>query len=292
MSHPVFLSSSTLPRMPEGSRNEWRDFFGHGGELEANAFFPLFWRALFSEADIRHARFIDEHDIDDEASEIEREECLEDFGPDATYPYLVVDKPTALARLASRREEIVAAVGERYRPIYESFEALLAQGFAGHILLRTSGLPDAADAEQWLRTDIAALEKLDEARTLADLATDLSRHGANPVWLLAGIGASAAGPWPTPELSTLFSLPQRKPPRPHAGQQIEAQDRAPTPQPKRKSGGGWLESAFEWLAAVVAAGAALGTYVFTQSVWLAVLAFLCAAVVLGFALVKLYRPNS
>lgn len=295
MSHPVFLSSSALPRMPEGSRNEWRDFFGHGGELEANAFFPLFWRALFSEGDIRHARFIDAYDIDDEACAIEREECLEDFGPDATYPYLVVDKPTALARLESRREKIVAAVGERYRPICESFETLLAQSFADHILLRTSGLPDAADAEQWLRADLAAQEKLGEGGApdhfTADLAADLSRYGADPVWLLAGIGASTVGPWPTPELRTLFPLPQKKPPRPHAWQQVEPKDRAPAPPRKHKSGG-WLDSALEWLAAVVAAGAALGTYVFTQSAWLAVLAFLAVAVALGFALVKLNRPNS
>lgn len=37
MSHPVFLSSSALPRMPEGSRNEWRGFFGHGGDDVAGA---------------------------------------------------------------------------------------------------------------------------------------------------------------------------------------------------------------------------------------------------------------
>lgn len=129
MSHPIYLSSSSLPRMPEGSRNEWRSFFGHGAELEANAFFPLFWRALFSTSDIRYARFIDEYDIDDEASAVDREECIEDFGADATYPYLVIDKAAAVARLATRREAILGAVGERYRPIYASFEALIAQHF-------------------------------------------------------------------------------------------------------------------------------------------------------------------
>jgi len=139
MSHPVFLSSSALPRMPEGSRNEWRGFFGHGGELEANAFFPLLWRALFGADDIRHARFIDEYDIDDEAAAADRAECLEHFGAEATYPYLVTDKRTALARLASRREAILAAVGERYRPIFDCFAELIAHGFADHLLLRTSG---------------------------------------------------------------------------------------------------------------------------------------------------------
>lgn len=141
MSHPVYLSSSSLPRMPEGSRDEWRGFFGPGAELEANAFFPLFWRALFSAGDIRHARFIDAYDISDEASTIDREECLADFGAEATFPYLVVDKATAVARLTERREAAIGAVGERYRPIYESFEALIAQHFADHILLRTAGLP-------------------------------------------------------------------------------------------------------------------------------------------------------
>ncbi|MGJ7524642.1 hypothetical protein [Variovorax sp. GB1P17] len=287
MSHPVFLSSSTLPRMPQGSLNEWRDFFGHGGELEANAFFPLFWRALFSEGDIRHARFIDEYDIDDEACAIEREECLADFGADATYPYLVTDKPSALARLASRREKIVAAVGERYRPIYEGFEALIAEGFADHILLRTVGLPDAADAEQWLRADLAALEKLDGKGALADLATDLSRHDADPVWLLSGIGTSDTWSWPTPALNTLFSRPQKKPRK----QPAEQHDSAPT-RPRKSKPSGWLDSALEWLAAVVAAGAALGAYVFTQSGWLAVLAFLCVAVALGFAIARVRSSPS
>ncbi|QNK66647.1 hypothetical protein [Variovorax sp. PAMC26660] len=292
MSHPVFLSSSTLPRMPQGSLNEWRDFFGHGRELEANAFFPLFWRALFSEDDIRHARFIDEHDIDDESCAIEREECLEDFGADATYPYLVTDKPSALARLASRREKIVATIGERYRPIYEGFEALIAQGgFADHLLLRTSGLPDAADAEQWLRADLAALDKLDGKGALTDLATDLSRYDADPVWLLSGNGASDRWSWPTPELGTLFSLPQKKPRPQFNGQEAGKREGAPPP-PRKARPAGWQDSALEWLAAVLAAGAALGAYVFTQSVWLAVLAFLCIAVGLGFALTKLRAPGS
>jgi hypothetical protein len=46
-------------------------FFGHGVELQANAFFPLCWRALFSASDILYARFIDEYNLDDEASAME-----------------------------------------------------------------------------------------------------------------------------------------------------------------------------------------------------------------------------
>lgn len=174
MSHPVYLSSSSLPRMPEGSRDEWRGFFGPGAELEANAFFPLFWRALFSAGDLRHARFIDAYDISDEASTIDREECLADFGAEATFPYLVVDKATAVARLTERREAVIGAVGERFRPIYESFEALIAQHFADHILLRTAGLPDAGDAEAWLRADLDGIVHLQDSKALASLMADLA----------------------------------------------------------------------------------------------------------------------
>lgn len=295
MSHRVYLSSSNLPRMPEGSRNEWRGFFGSGGELEANAFFPLFWRALFSENDIRRARFIDEYDVDDEAASVDREECLEDFGPDATYPYLATDKASALARLASRREQIMAVIGEHYRPIYTAFAAMIARDFGGHILLRTIGLPDAADAEPWLRTDLALLEKLTDRNALDDLAKDLARHDADPVWLLAGNGTSSTSPWPTPELKALFSQPhkqdkQGKPPRPLTPKQIEKLDREQAAKRNQKPAG-WLDSALEWLAALAAAGAALGAYGFTQSVWLAVLAFLAVALGLAFALIKLRGPR-
>ncbi|WP_198084873.1 hypothetical protein [Variovorax sp. E3] len=285
MSHPVFLSSSSLPRMPEGSRNEWHGFFGHGGELEANAFFPLFWRTLFSVDDIRHAKFIDEHDVDDESAAVEREESLQDFGADATYPYLVTGKQTALARLASRRERVLAAVGERYRPIYDGFAALIEHGFEDHVLLRTSGLPDAADAEDWLRADLASIDTLEAGRgEMPALAKDLGAHGANPVWLLSGTGSTDAGAWPTEELQALFPLPGRKKPKPGID--------APSAEKMASRPKSWIDPMLEWLAAFVAAGAALGAYWRTQSVWLAVLAFLVAAVGLGFGLVKLRGPRA
>lgn len=210
MSHPVYLSSSALPRMPDGSRNEWQGFFGDGAELEANAFFPLFWLALFSESDIRHARFIDEYDIDDEDAAVEREECLDDFGADATYPYLVTDNATAVARLAARREGIVGAIGERYRPIYEAFEALIAQRYPQYILLRTKGLPDAADAEPGLRGELAETERLKDGKALASLMRDLERYDADAVWTLAGLGASPDEAWPTAALRERFPDPRRR----------------------------------------------------------------------------------
>jgi len=292
MSHPVYLSSSTLPRMPEGSRNEWRGFFGHGGELEANAFFPLFWRALFSESDIQHARFIDAYDIDDEDSAIEREECLEEFGADAAYPYLITDKTSALQRLASRREAVIAAIGERYRPLYEGFEAWTARGFADHILLRTQGLPDAADAEPWLRAELASIDRLNDKKVLDGLMSDLSRRDADAVWQLAGIGASPDNAWPTPALRALFPDPrQRKPRKPQTQQQIEKHERALAAQRSSKPRS-WIDPVLEWLAVALAAGATLGTYAFTRSVWLALLVFLCAALALGFGVAKLRGPRS
>lgn len=286
MSHPVHLSSSNLPRMPEGSRNEWRGFFGDGAELEANAFFPLFWRALFSESDIRRARFIDEYDVDDEDSATEREECLEDFGPDATYPYLATDRATALKRLAARREAVITAIGERYRPLYEGFEAWSARSFNGHILLRTRGLPDAADAEPWLRTELATIDRLTDKQALGSLIPDLSRHDTDPVWQLAGIGESPNGPWPTLELRSLFPNPRQRKPR-----QNEQHEGAPPTQRQGKPRS-WIDPMLEWLAVALAAGATLGTYVLTRSTWLALLVFLCAALALGFGIVKLRGPRS
>jgi len=285
MSHPVFLSSSTLPRMPEGSRNEWRGFFGHGGELQANAFFPLFWRALFSTDDIRHARFIDEYDIDDEDAAVDRAECMNDFGAKATYPYLVTDKRTALTRLASRREAILAAVGERYRPIYDGFAEMIAHGFADHLLLRTSGLPDAAEAGKWLRAAIASIDTPDAASgEMKALAKDLSAYGANPVWLLSGTGSTDAGAWPTEELKGLFPQADRKKPK-----RDPVAPQAARPASKSRS---WLDSVLEWVGILVAAGVALATYGLTRSVWLALLAFLCAAVILGFSIAMLRGPRA
>jgi hypothetical protein len=258
--------------MPEGSRDEWRGFFGPGAELEANAFFPLFWRALFSAGDLRHARFIDAYDISDEASTIDREECLADFGAEATFPYLVVDKATAVARLTERREAVIGAVGERFRPIYESFEALIAQHFADHILLRTAGLPDAGDAEAWLRADLDDIDHLQDSKALASLMADLARHDTDPIWTLAGLASSGDGTWPPAKLRERFPDPrQRKARKPPSTQQA----------------GNWLDPALEWLGAFVAAGVALGAYYLTSAAWLAVLAFLCTAVALGFGIAKL-----
>lgn len=285
MSHPVYLSSSALPRMPEGSRNEWKSFFGDGAELEANAFFPLLWLALFDEGDIRHARFIDEYDTDDEASEVDREECLQDFGADATYPYLVTDKATAVARLAQRREGVVSAIGERYRPIYEAFEAFVAQRYPQYILLRTQGLPDAADAGPGLRSELAETDRLKDSKALAGLLRDLARHDADPVWTLSGLGSSSAEAWPPAALRQSFPDPR---------QRRQTKSSAPTPEPDRKvyKPKSWLDPMLEWLGALVAAGIALGAYFLTQSGWLAVLAFLCAAVALGFGVAKLRGPRS
>lgn len=276
--------------MPEGSRNEWRDFFDDCGvELEANAFFPLFWRALFGEGDIHHARFIDEHDVDDEDSAIEREEQLLDFGAEATYPYLVTDQATARARLAARREQLIATVGERYRPIYTDFEALIATRFAPHILLRTSGLPDAADAQPWLRADLAAVERLDPKAMLADLAADLSRYDADPIWLLTGRGTSNDEPWPSPALAALFAKSPKQPARERAPAPLIRPTESTRTPPTQRRAARWLESALEWMGALAAAVAALSAYVFTRSGWLAVLAFLCVAVAWGFAMARVNR---
>lgn len=291
MSHPVYLSSTTLPRMPEGSRNEWRRFFGDGAELEANAFFPLFWRALFSADDVRHARFMDAYDVDDEDSAVDRLECLDDFGAEAAYPYLVTDRATGLARLATRREPLLGAIGERYRPVYEAFEALIAQRFPDHILLRTQGLPDAAEAEPRLRSSLAELDDLQHGEALPGLLRDLARHDCDPIWTLAGISSSPDGTWPTPALRELFPDPRqrrvRKTSTPRQTEKYELERATQTSQPGR-----WFDPALEWMAAIVAAGAGLGAYALTHSTWLAVLAFLCAAGASGFGIARWRGPRA
>ena len=277
MSHPLFLTSSILPRMPEGSRNEWRSFFDAGSELEANAFFPLFWLALFSAADLRRARFIDENDVDDEDSAIERQEILDSFDADATYPYLVARQQVGLVRLAARRESVIAAVGERYRPIFNAFESLIADGFADeYLLLRTSGLPDAADIEPWLLDQLGQLERLAEPAVIDGFTSDLSGYGADPIWQLTGAGASDV--WPTPALAAQYAG------RPSKTRSVQQPDAMPSRRHSHVHT--QLDNVLEWMGALVAAGGALAAYAWTHSIGWALLAFFVVAGVAGFAIVK------
>ncbi|MCY1245715.1 hypothetical protein D9M72_588830 [compost metagenome] len=101
---------------------------------------------------------------------------------------------------------------------------------------------------------------------------DLARHDTDPIWTLAGLASSGDGTWPPAKLRERFPDPrQRKARKPLSTQPA----------------GNWLDPALEWLDAFVAAGVALGVYYLTSAAWLAVLAFLCTAVALGFGIAKL-----
>ena len=96
MSMPVFLNSCSYDHMPNGQQNEWYDFYREATlELEANAFFPLFWMLLFNPDHIKHAKYIDDFDIDDALSQVDREDCFHEFG-ERRYPYFVVSQQDAL----------------------------------------------------------------------------------------------------------------------------------------------------------------------------------------------------
>ncbi|MFE1268791.1 hypothetical protein [Streptomyces sp. NPDC058758] len=200
MSARLYLNSSREPRMPDGSAGEWAGFFDGAMELEAKDWPPLLWWAMFGSGDLAEARIADTED----AGSVEHEELLDAWG-EATYPYLVVDRRTALARLEGRREALLARIGPRFAPLYEEFVALVDARFAPCALLRTEAL--AGGREGGLRLlfeeTLADLERLDAGRPLPaggrvdGLVRDFLRwQHTDPIRLLAGAGDG----WPGEEL--------------------------------------------------------------------------------------------
>ncbi|WP_140720978.1 hypothetical protein [Pseudomonas sp. Hp2] len=165
MSHPVFLESPPWPRMPEGRKGELPAYYGSGGpSLVANAAIPLLWQAMFGPGDIRYAAVID--DFDPVEGAVELEEFLEDATPselEATYPYLVASRDSALARLEARRERLIDLIGERYRPVYQAFSDHVRDHYGDYVLVRTSGLPDIEDATGWMTSMLADMEVMEHA---------------------------------------------------------------------------------------------------------------------------------
>jgi len=108
MAHYVFLNASGWPRMPSGEANEWRKFWHDGGsELEAKNAIPLLWWCLFGEADVAHARIVDNFDVDDPDGEREDFKVESGYSEDTTYPYLVTSREQALVRLTRRRGPVL-----------------------------------------------------------------------------------------------------------------------------------------------------------------------------------------
>lgn len=113
-----------------------------GSELEAKNAIPLLWWCLFGEADIAHARIVDNFDVDDPDGERKDFKVESGYSEETTYPYLVTSREQALIRLTRRRGPVLRGISEKYAPIYDGFVALMERDFGPFILLRTAGLPD------------------------------------------------------------------------------------------------------------------------------------------------------
>ncbi|VVE65451.1 hypothetical protein PAN31117_01874 [Pandoraea anapnoica] len=291
MSHPVFLESPPWPRMPEGRKGELKTYFSADGpSLEANAYLPLFWRVLFSVEDIHFASVIDEFDPDDDAVEIE--EFLENATQaekDAKYPYLVTTKTLALERAARRRDHVIELLGERYRPIFDAFVDYLGTAYGGFVLVRTGGLPDVTDATEWMTTELEQVAALDHGThvqaALADEIEDLRRiPDTDAVWRSTGTGNPRAevNPWPSRSLVDTFPAcaPRSRP---------AAAERPPAVEKHQYRDPNVLDKALEWVAILVFAAVAVGTWAVTRSVWKAVVATVVVTAIMAWLLVRVRR---
>ncbi|AKM32262.1 hypothetical protein AB870_22370 [Pandoraea faecigallinarum] len=279
--------------MPEGRKGELKTYFSAGGpSLEANAYFPLFWRILFATEDIRFAYVIDDFDPDDDAIEIE--EFLEGAAPeerDARYPYLVTTKGLALERAARRRDNLIALLGERYRPIFDAFVDYIRSAYGGFILIRTSGLPDVTDATEGMTTELEQVAALDHGAHVpagvAEEIEDLKRApDTDAVWRSTGVGNPRAEihPWPSKTLIEAFPACA-----PRARQAPSA--RAPASDTKRYRAPNTLDKVLEWVAIFVFAGVAVGTWAVTRSVWKAVVATAVVTAAMAWLLARVQRTD-
>ncbi|MEN8281400.1 hypothetical protein [Acinetobacter gerneri] len=167
MPHRVFLTSCPFDHMPLGHLNQWKVFAEvPRPELEANSFLPILWLMMFKQDHIQWARFIDDFDIDDENVAAERQSCLENFGTESEYPYLITDTASALQLLKQRKAEFLQITGDQYTDIYHEFEIMVEKYYPDHVLLRTLGLPDINQAENWLQNSMIPLEALGTGHSL------------------------------------------------------------------------------------------------------------------------------
>ncbi|MGW2050332.1 hypothetical protein ACWCPF_34945 [Streptomyces sp. NPDC001858] len=205
MSVRLYLNSARQPRTPDGSAGERGDFFDGSMELEAKNWPPLLWWAMFGPKDLVEARIADTED----AGTDEHAELLSQWG-EATYPYLVVDRPTALSRLRARRQGLTSRLGARFSPLYDEFAALIDTQFGPYVLLRTEALADGGEGCVRLRFEetLADFERLDVGHATAvdgpvdRLITDFQRwQHTDPVWLLSGVGDG----WPSVALRERFA---------------------------------------------------------------------------------------
>ncbi|VVE87072.1 hypothetical protein [Pandoraea bronchicola] len=294
MSHPVFLESPPWPRMPEGRKGELKSYFSAAGpSLEANAHLPIFWRALFASDDIHFAYVIDDFDPDDAALELEAFlESASQAEKDAKYPYLVTTKALALERATRRRDPLIERLGERFRPIYDAFVDYMSTAYGPFVLVRTSGLPDVTDATEWLVTELEQITALDHGTHVhADLAQEIEAlkrvADTDAVWRTTGAGNPRAevNPWPSKTLVEAF--PACAPLARYAA--LKSSDSQVTAEKHRYRDPNKLDKVLEWVAIFVFAGAFVGTWAATRSVWQSILVTAVATAVMAWLLVRVRR---
>jgi hypothetical protein len=265
MSYPVFLNAASEPRIPDGGRNEWKAFWADDAiELEGNGWPPLLWLALFKVSDMRWARVVDDEDLDSEGRE-----DLQEFG-DATYPYLVTSRDSALATLAGRRKVILDGIGEHLAPVLDAFAALIGTDFPRFVLCRTSGMVDIADAGPALEKSLVDFDRLvsedTQDNSIAAAMADLRKYPADTQrFLLVGVRqgvASADAP--------LAETPVRS--------------QTPDKKTARRS-----SELLDWISALIVGIPAVVVYLRLHAVFPAVLTFCALVAVVVFVRVKLLR---
>ncbi|SPL69479.1 hypothetical protein [Acinetobacter stercoris] len=215
MSHRVFLTSSPFSHMPVGRQNQWK-FFSQNSryELEANGFLPILWILMFTQQHMQWAAFVDDFDIDETSTQLARQECMDNFG-DSVYPYLVISTSEAQARLVQRKDAFLKIIGNDYAEIFQEFQDIIQQHFPDYILLRTQGLPDINQAENWLQNSIIPIETLENGTSLEKnplfwkrFLNDLQQYPHEAQYFLRGYSASKARQLPqNPELDHIREKP-------------------------------------------------------------------------------------
>lgn len=274
MSHPVFLNNASYDRMPNGSGNEWSTFFSEDRqELQANAFFPLLWMALFSVEDLRWARLVDD---DDTGSSVREEAEVEDV----RYPYLVTSQQKALGKFAQRKPRLKAELGPKYAGVVDAFEELIRSKYSPYILLRTSGLPDPEMQEPGLLAALTEMEEFGQGKPAAGFV-DLSfrdvrtQSGRSALVVLTGAGDEAV--WLSEAIAGRSGEPRERRDRTSGGTQNK---------PAATSSSYKSNPVAEWGAAIVLGLATVGVYLRTHSALLAMFAFVAVTAIAVFMLLK------
>jgi hypothetical protein len=187
--------------------------------------------------------------------------------------------------LERRREKVVAAIGEPYRPVYDAFMRLVNDRFGPFILIRTSGLPDACDAGPWMNELFIDVDRLDETQPLSQgpiqaMVDDFQKWQAkDPVWLLSGSGGGA---WPTPELVQAFPNGRKPVQAATPGAATEAVTQ-PVRHAKKSN------PVMEWIAPLFVGGCTVVVYLKSSSYVLGLLTFVVTTAISVWLLMKLSK---